>query len=425
MRFLDPRGVRTRAPDPSPPLSGRFLTVLLDTTAACNLRCRTCWQSLPARPAAKGASASPAARSVALSDAALERVAREVLPFASSANYSCVAEPFSHPGFLDFLDMAAPAEVPFSTIPTNGTRLPNETIERVHAAGVSRLTFSFDGARRETFESIRRGADFDGVVENVLRLKAWKEARRTDRPSVQINCILSRRNVAELGEIVDLAARLGAVELHLRHAIAIEGLDVESDSLAHAPDESDRAVRAAVRRAEHAGVRVPEPPLFAVAAPVRRPSLRERMAGALRAARPRVGAPACRRPWENLSIHPDGSVYPCDAWIFDPSRSRAAPLFPPEEGSTTSPDEYRMGSVEEKPFAEIWNGPKFVALRESLIGARPMKDFCVRCPLRLGDPLRATVGRYSPSIERGHVPRRWSDPREAKGRGENSSSGCM
>lgn len=69
--------------------------------------------------------------------------------------------------------------------------------------------------------------------------------------------------------------------------------------------------------------------------------------------------PACRLPWEQFMVRPDRTVAPCTFWY------------------TTD----HMGSLEERSFLEIWNGPEYRRLRRELLSDKPGVN-CRACPLR-------------------------------------------
>jgi MoaA/NifB/PqqE/SkfB family radical SAM enzyme len=321
--------------------------------------------------------------------------------------------------FGDFLDMFTGSELHQSSIVTNGTILPEEMLEKVVRAGISRLTFSIDSADKEMFEHIRRGGDFDRILENIRKLQVWKAARGSSVPSVQINCILMKDNIGELTRIIELAKELGADELNIRHVIPIDGLEMKKQSLYDQREMADAAVLAASRRAREIGLYMPTVPLFDE-------SKRDGAANAVARMTDRTKRtvkkyiqvnwmkPRCRQPWENLSIHPNGDVYPCDNWTYDPSTRGASLLFPPQDGTTSKAEDFRMGNLNEQNFSEIWSCSKFVELRRSHLGETPMKDACVKCPLRLGQGNET----YSPKTDVVERLRFWS--RSAGGAGVKS-----
>src|SRR5205823_7743143 len=100
---------------------------------------------------------------------------------------------------------------------TNGSLLIPERAEALIRAGLAWLHVSLDGATAATYESIRDGGAFDRVCENLRSLIAVKRRLGTSRPRVEMVLVAMRRNVAELPELVRLAAGLGVARLHVQN----------------------------------------------------------------------------------------------------------------------------------------------------------------------------------------------------------------
>ena len=73
---------------------------------------------------------------------------------------------------------------------TNGTLLDDDTIAALADADVRLLVISFDGARRETYEHIRRRASYDHTLERVRLLKR----RMAPATLCAANCTVSGMN---------------------------------------------------------------------------------------------------------------------------------------------------------------------------------------------------------------------------------------
>jgi radical SAM protein with 4Fe4S-binding SPASM domain len=80
---------------------------------------------------------------------------------------------------------------------TNGVFLNDQKIIEVLKAGLSQILFSFDGATKESYETIRRGADFDIVRGNILRLVQERNNRRLRKPLVYVCFVLQKDNYEE------------------------------------------------------------------------------------------------------------------------------------------------------------------------------------------------------------------------------------
>ena len=97
---------------------------------------------------------------------------------------------------------------------TNATLLDAQAASEILLADPDWIGVSLDGARPETYESIRRGADFETVTGNVRRLSAMRSG---ERPAIYVQCVVMPANLEELPEMVRLAAELGAARLVLKN----------------------------------------------------------------------------------------------------------------------------------------------------------------------------------------------------------------
>ena len=92
---------------------------------------------------------------------------------------------------------------------TNGTLVTEEIAEKTRDAGIQRISISLDGPDAESHDSFRgvKGA-FDGSLKGIEHFK---------RAGVefQINTTITRLNLHQIGDILNLAIELGAVAHHI------------------------------------------------------------------------------------------------------------------------------------------------------------------------------------------------------------------
>jgi radical SAM protein with 4Fe4S-binding SPASM domain len=159
--------------------------VEIEPTEACNLKCRMCHVSfMPQGPRAH----------IGLEPLRKLRVLKDALIVLGS-NF----EPTMHPEFPQMLSMFN--EFGFRLdIVTNGTLLNDRIIDTMTEGNFGRIAFSFDGIRKETYEYIRRNANYERTVENILKTRKAFVGRDT---FFCINNVIMRCNIDELIEAVD------------------------------------------------------------------------------------------------------------------------------------------------------------------------------------------------------------------------------
>jgi heme b synthase len=92
---------------------------------------------------------------------------------------------------------------------SNGTLITARVARKIGEAGIKRVSISLDGATRESHDAFRKvdGA-FDRAMKGILQLK-------DQGVEFQINTTITRHNLSELQEILDLAVRIGAIAHHI------------------------------------------------------------------------------------------------------------------------------------------------------------------------------------------------------------------
>ncbi|RLE04333.1 MAG: radical SAM protein [Candidatus Aminicenantes bacterium] len=90
-------------------------------------------------------------------------------------------ESLLHP---DFFKMARYAHEKGLTVKfhTNGTLLNEEKSYQLIESGIDQFSFSFDGYKKETYEKIRVGADFDKTVQNIIQFLEIKKKLKAKKP---------------------------------------------------------------------------------------------------------------------------------------------------------------------------------------------------------------------------------------------------
>lgn len=190
------------APAPSPRVFDGTLPppsfASIETTMYCNLSCPFCIQFQD----------GTTVRGPHMEAATFEAVAAKLFPHLEVFQPSVSGEPLMSRGLERILELAARHGMR-GVYHSNGTLL-NDRLVAMILPTLGRLNISFDGATKPTFESLRRGAQFERVLENIRRVVA---AARTlppaERPQIGLACTLQEGNVRELPQLIDLAADLG------------------------------------------------------------------------------------------------------------------------------------------------------------------------------------------------------------------------
>ncbi|MDE1976054.1 MAG: radical SAM protein [Elusimicrobia bacterium] len=207
-------------------------------------------------------------------------------------------------------------------VATNASHLKPEIVELIADSG-SRYTLqlSLHGSDEATHKQMMRYNAYPRVMENIRRLM---EARgRSGNLSVSFMFVMTTLNVENLPDFVRFAKEMGAERVLAGYFYIYESQQ-KYLSLYFKQDLANRIIDEARRVAEEVGIEVRLPHKFGQPPET--------------AAKPT----SCIEPWHQVMINPDGAILPCDVY-----------------GGFNE-------NLNQKSFAEIWNGPAYRAIRTAL-----------------------------------------------------------
>jgi radical SAM protein with 4Fe4S-binding SPASM domain len=322
-------------------------SVQVEVTGSCNLACAMCLVSYRPRIGRKtGAMCFHTFR--ALVDA---------LPDLRRVTLQGLGEPLLAPDLDRMVAYATGrgAEVGFNT---NGMLLAPARARSLVESGLAWLHVSLDGATAETYESIRAGADFARVCENVAGLVAAKRSLRSGSPRLSLVFVAMRRNIDELPALVRLTHELGVDRLfvqNLSHSFS------DTDPSGSYADIRRFAETEALWGGEERGeaeARMEEAAEAAaeLGVDLRLPQSEEQEPDA-------AAARGCDWPFSSAYVTHRGQVQPC-CMVMGADRAV-------------------LGHLAERPFDEIWDGEEYREFRRGLVDGDP-PDVCRGCSLYRG-----------------------------------------
>ena len=131
----------------------------IESFLGCNLRCSMC----PVPTARKSMNGrKPRAMSMETYRLIIDQVSDKT----RTVNLTQLGEPLLNPHIAEFIKYGSDKGHCMG-MTTNGTLLTRELGARLMDNGLAWITFSFDGATKETYESIRKGATFEKTLSNI------------------------------------------------------------------------------------------------------------------------------------------------------------------------------------------------------------------------------------------------------------------
>ena len=171
---------------------------IVETTAKCNLYCPMCPRESYPQPKAD------------MPDAIFERLVRESADTAEHMMLIGLGEPCLDPKILSRIEFCHEHTIA-TLLSTNGTLLDENYSERLLGTPLDQITLSFDGAKKESFEFYRKGANFEKVRDNFVRFARMKKERGS-KLQVVVQMIRMERNASEVREFLDFWSRLPGID---------------------------------------------------------------------------------------------------------------------------------------------------------------------------------------------------------------------
>ena len=400
-------------------LRSRPWSIMLETTTRCNLRCIQCSRR---KMFGKGEDLDPAV---------LDRVAKELLPYAQEFIASYYGEPLLYPHIDRVFQIVKNQPHLSAGFYTNGLLLNERTIDQILHAGFSFLNISIDGASKRTYENIRIGGNFDHLCHNleVLRRKRDEWEKQGGRHlSLTMKIVGMRENIEEAPLFVEMGHRYGFDNVFCYVNMTVDDERMAHSALNHHQELANRMFQAGAKRARELGVRTdfwvtPFPDavedrhknlttrktstrsrlgqwllkilnwrdlnvraklyhnhimaggnsmlailLLGIRAFCRVTPVSSHLSG--RRAEPNCfGMDQCGNPWSYTAIRTDGTVMPC-CFIS-----------------------YSLGNLQTQNFEAIWNGDSYRSLRSSLVKRRYLPQ-CALATCNYIEGVQAEKYRY-------------------------------
>ena len=138
-------------------------------------------------------------------------------------------EPLLHNNIVEMIEYARSKDIMDVFMHTNATLLSKELALDIINAGLTRLIISFDSLVAETYESIRRGAKFDVVIENIKNFASLKKELQRTYPLLRIQMVEMKENKDEREQF---DSYFGELADSLGHISYINYLDLDAEDRA-------------------------------------------------------------------------------------------------------------------------------------------------------------------------------------------------
>lgn len=207
--------------------------------------------------------------------------------------------------------------------------------------GIEKIFVSLDGATKETYEKIRVGSDWDLVTRNIVKLDQWKKRLNKYFPELCFHFIVTNDNIHEMVDYLDMIRELGVDTHFVQYTRMLHPFPEVKDQFVEIPDDVKEAV---LKRGGELGLQIG----WNATVPQHKPP-----------------ASTCLAWWMPF-VFCDGTVIPCCALN--------------EQNDRKWQRDTALGNIFETPFREIWWNDEYVNMRKQLYEGTTPRN-CARCSI--------------------------------------------
>lgn len=178
----------------SPEIAGLPVSLSVEPTTACNLRCPECPSGLRSftRPTGK------------LDPVLFENLINEVSETLLYLIFYFQGEPYLHPDFLKMVSYASGKKI-YTATSTNAHFLTKEAARQTVTSGLNRMIISIDGSTQEVYESYRKSGYLAKVLEGTRNIINAREAMKSRTPQIVWQFLVVKPNEHQVEDIRRLA----------------------------------------------------------------------------------------------------------------------------------------------------------------------------------------------------------------------------
>jgi radical SAM protein with 4Fe4S-binding SPASM domain len=302
----------------NPMPNGLPISISFEPTTSCNLRCPECPSGLRSFTRPTGM----------LEVEMFKKTINELADTLLYLIFYFQGEPYLNPHFLDLVKFAVSKRI-YTATSTNAHYLNDENARKTVESGLDRIIISIDGTSQDTYEAYRIGGNLEKVIEGTKNIIKWKKELKSATPFVIFQFLVVRPNQHQIEEVHKLGKKLGVDAVWCKTA---QIYDYENGS---------ELMPTIKKYSRYRPTLAPEVNNEPVKYEIKNKMLNH-----------------CWKMWHSCVITWDGLVVPC---YFDKDA------------------EYRMGSLKNASFSEVWQSNIYTNFRKSLITSRTEIEMCKNC----------------------------------------------
>jgi radical SAM protein with 4Fe4S-binding SPASM domain len=186
---------------------GMPLSIAVEPTTSCNLRCPECPSGLRSFTRPTGM----------LEGKLFEKIIYELRNQLAYLTFYFQGEPYLNPNFLMMVKYASEKNI-FTTTSTNAHYLSPAISEQTVLSGLDKLIISLDGITQEIYENYRVGGKIDKVFEGTKNILDAKIRLKSKTPYIVFQYLVVKPNEHQINDAKKLAVEMGVDEIVFKTA---------------------------------------------------------------------------------------------------------------------------------------------------------------------------------------------------------------
>ena len=191
------------------------VSISIEPTTSCNLRCPECPSGLRAFTRPTGMLQKD------FFTETIDQLHKELFYLV----FYFQGEPYLNPQFLDMVKYASQKKI-YTATSTNAHYLNDANAQKTIESGLNRLIISIDGTTQEVYQQYRVGGQLSKVLEGAKNMVKWKREMKSKTPFIIFQFLVVKPNEHQIEDIKKLAAAIGVDDVWFKTA---QVYDYEND----------------------------------------------------------------------------------------------------------------------------------------------------------------------------------------------------
>ncbi|GAC1602394.1 MAG: radical SAM protein [Chitinophagaceae bacterium] len=191
------------------------ISISVEPTTSCNLRCPECPSGLRAFTRPTGMLQKN------FFSETIDQLYKELFYLV----FYFQGEPYLNPQFLDMVKYAASKKI-YTATSTNAHYLTDANARRTIESGLDRLIISIDGTTQDVYQQYRVGGTLNKVLEGAKNMIKWKRELKSTTPFIIFQFLVVKHNEHQVEDVKNLALEMGADDIWFKTA---QVYDYEND----------------------------------------------------------------------------------------------------------------------------------------------------------------------------------------------------